>query len=73
MSKTKEITAVKEAKKLNKLEIKKETITDLSVLNDDQVKGGERTSITGGTVCYSNACTALQLPVASGTYTCPPR
>ncbi len=61
MSETKEVTVVKEAKKLNKLEIKKETITDLSVQNDDQVKGG----ITAHRTCVGGVR-------PSGTYTCPP-
>ncbi len=61
MSKTKEITAVKEPKKLNKLEIKKETISDLSVPNDDKVKGG----ITAHRTCVGGV-------KPSGTYTCPP-
>jgi hypothetical protein len=61
MSKTKEITEVKEAKKLNKLEIKKETISDLNVPNDDKVKGG----ITAHRTC-------LGVGAPSGTYTCPP-
>lgn len=58
MSKTKEATEVKEAKKLNKLEIKKETITDLNVPDTEQVKGGTAPSPGGGG--------------GSGRYTCVP-
>jgi hypothetical protein len=43
MTKTKQATEVIEAKKLNKLVIQKETISDLSVPDAEQIKGGTAT------------------------------
>ena len=61
MSKTKDSIEQKQAKKLNKLTIKKETIADLNVPDADQVKGGERTYSCKKqiTQCYSICCLAI--------------
>ena len=59
MSKTKETTEVKEAKKLNKLEIKKETITDLNVPDAERVKGGTNPSPGGGGRSCAGGCITM--------------
>ncbi|MEO6726228.1 MAG: class I lanthipeptide [Blastocatellia bacterium] len=50
MSKKSESTKT-ETKKLNKLAVKKETISDLNVKDGEQVKGGATFTNTCGAVC----------------------